>query len=414
MTTGTLYKREGSPYYWLRFSHDGERYQESTGKTREDHAEIAMSKRIDQVKNGYPGIFANLLKAIDKLPSAERDGIRKELADKLLKGTAYEANKKPNIQLLISEAFKQYETYPHEKNPSKTTMQSYRAIWKLFTDWLTENHPEVQYMNEITNTMASRYLSHVNGRGITERTYNGYLKLLRSVFEKLKPQTGMTENPFSGFGQLALQTESREKLTADELQKIIQIAEGEMKSLILIGCYTGLRLKDVALLEWKSVNMEEREIRLVPSKVQKYAKGTKNKKKREVVLPIHSVLLTTLADIKKKSLGNSKYVLPETAAEYERYNPNISFAVRDLFEAAGLKVNYKREDGKGRAVCRYSYHSLRHSFVSLCHASGIPQSAAMEMVGHTSESVHMVYVDNDNEIKRRGIDQFPNLIGNGG
>ena len=64
-----------------------------------------------------------------------------------------------------------------------------------------------------------QYMTHANSRGITERTYNGYLKLLRSVFEKLDYETGMTSNPFEKISKKTLQTESRKKLTATKLAR---------------------------------------------------------------------------------------------------------------------------------------------------------------------------------------------------
>ena len=158
MSTGTVFKRDGSPYYWMRFSHDGKRYQESTEKKRKDSAETAMKERIEQVKNGYPGLFSQLIKAIGSQPETDREGIRKELADKLLKGTAYELSEKPTTRLMIEDAFEKYRNYPHEKNPSKTTMANYAAIWRLFVEWLEENHPEASYMDEITNITAMQYI----------------------------------------------------------------------------------------------------------------------------------------------------------------------------------------------------------------------------------------------------------------
>ena len=44
----TLYKKIGSPYYWMRFAHNGIRHQESTREKNHNAADKVMRKRIEQ------------------------------------------------------------------------------------------------------------------------------------------------------------------------------------------------------------------------------------------------------------------------------------------------------------------------------------------------------------------------------
>lgn len=397
----SLYRKEGSPYYWMRFSHKGVRYQESTKKTREDHAQTVMEKRIAEVKGsgGYNDLFDRLLKLIDQQPKKKQELLRKDFASRLLSGA--------NEKLLISEAFALYTAKPKKKPQSAVTNKRYKSMWDKFSEWLKENYPDVEYMHEITHGMADSYMTYAWGRGITERTYNGILLLIGHVFKTLAREAGISTNPTDGIEKMTLQTVSREKLSPKQLEDVCAKASGEIKTLFLIGLYTGLRMGDAATLQFSQCDLDKGIIRVSPKK-------TKASSNKTIEIPIHDVLRAVLLDIKSKSLGNSAYVLPGLAEQYKKHGHYVSQQVQQVFKDAGLETNSTREDGRGRRLnCLFGFHSLRHSFVSLCHANNIPQIAVMELVGHSSTAVHSVYMHGDNELRQRAIASLPDVTKGG-
>lgn len=392
----TLYKKDGSPYYWMRFSHKGTRYQESTKKKREDHALTIMEKRIDEIKGSgsYNDLFDRLLNTLDKLPEKPQAKIRQELAAKLLSGTA--------CKLPISEAFDLYKKKPKKRNPGTPTLKHYEGYWKRFSKWLTEKHPDIQYMHEIDHPLAVQYMTHVWKRGVTERTYNGNLVFLRGTFNLLKTEAGLASNPWDGIDKQELKTVSKKMLTTEQLESVCATATGEIKTLILIGIYTGLRLGDVSTLKWSEVSLDTGNIERMPSKTKKQGKT--------ITIPIHAILRKVLHDIQRRSLGNSEYVLPELANQYKKHSHYVSQQVQKVFKDAGIETTSKRDDGRGRRLsCLYGFHSFRHSFVSLCHASNVPQIAVMELVGHNSEQVHKIYQHASDELKQQAIAALPDV-----
>ena len=48
---------------------------------------------------------------------------------------------------------------------------------------------------------------------------------------------------------------SRRELTIDELRKVCQTATGELRTLLALGIYSGLRLGDCATLRWGEVDL---------------------------------------------------------------------------------------------------------------------------------------------------------------
>jgi integrase len=366
----TLYKRNESEAYWMRFTYKGKTYRESTGKKNHKSAQSIMEKRIAEVKGSgsFNDLFTRLLESVDKQPERQQDEIRRDFAARLLAGTS--------SKLLMSDAFAEYKQKPKKRNPSPTTVQRYEKDWERFTDWLGKNHPHVQYMHEVTHPMAVRYTTHLWSKGLTGRTFNKDLTLLKGIFRLLKTEAGLSENPWDNIDKQELSTVSKENLTPKQLEAVCSKAKGEVKTLFLIGIYTGLRMGDCATLKWDEVDLKAGNIERMPSKTRKQRKTIK--------IPIHDVLRIVLQDLQTKSIGKSEYVLPELAELYNRHPANVSSRVQQVFTDAEIKTTIERDDGRGtnKATVIYGFHSLRHSFISLCHASNVPQIAVMELVGH--------------------------------
>lgn len=75
-----------------------------------------------------------------------------------------------------------------------------------------------------------------------------------------------------------------------QLQRMCDAAKGEMRRLLALGIYTGLRLGDVATLRWGEVDLVRGIIRRVPNK-------TSRRNTKPVLIPIHPSLRAMLAEI---------------------------------------------------------------------------------------------------------------------
>ena len=60
-----------------------------------------------------------------------------------------------------------------------------------------------------------------------------------------------------------------------------------------------------------------------------------------------------------------------------------------------------------RAIIRVGFHSLWHSFLSLCAANRVPQVAIMELVGHGSPAMTALYSHAGDEQKAKAIAALP-------
>ena len=188
----------------------------------------------------------------------------------------------------------------------------------------------------------------------------------------------VAENPWEGIQKRREVPSRRREMTLEEVSRAFAVLKGEMRLLFLVGIYTGQRLGDCALLEWGSVDLARRRITLTPRKTRKTG--------RTVVIPIHDNLFSALLSIPPERRRG--YVMPECAGEYTANRLGAAF--KAAFKAAGIATDAEGERGtRRRAVV--SFHSLRHTFVSIAANAGIPLAVVQSIVGHSTPGMTRHY-----------------------
>jgi len=108
---------------------------------------------------------------------------------------------------------------------------------------------------------------------------------------------------------------------------------------------------------------------------------------------------------------------PKAFAIIDRHgrSANLSNHFADLLAHAELreKAPHHRSKGKGRssqrASNRLSFHSLRHTAVSLLKDAGIPEGVVMELVGHDSKSMSAHYTHVGAEALEKAVAALPEI-----
>ena len=221
-------------------------------------------------------------------------------------------------------------------------------------------------VSEVDDRLASKFAS-VLAVGKSPNTYNKHLNGLALVWRAVALDLGLTSNPWERLPRKRLDTHVRRALTKDETDALLAGTDGEMRVLVAIGLFTGLRLGDAVHLEWGAFGNGGRTIRVKTAKTG-----------AEVELPVHPTLRDALG--KPKAHG---FVVPTLAALYDgQGNSAVARKVKVAFEECGIKTSVK--DANGRARPDATFHALRHTFVSRCAAAGIAPQIVRELVGHTT------------------------------
>ena len=282
----------------------------------------------------------------------------------------------------------------------KSSLQAYECLWTQFQIWLEEQHPEVKALNRVDWEVAKEYLDALVERGLSNGTYNQHVSFLRYAFKTLAEQAKLNENVWLKFKPQTVVRESRRELTIAELTLVCSKAQGEMKVLFCLGLYTGLRLGDCATLKWGEVDLKRGLIRRIPNKIRR-KKGMKGL----VAIAIHPVLREVLEVIPgSKTEG---FVLPSTAKMYlDGRRSALSLRIQEHFQDCGIKTKRERKNGLRRAV-EVGFHSLRHTFISMCAMNNVPLAVVQGLVGHSSPLMTEHYSHSNRQAEQEAVAALP-------
>jgi integrase len=240
-------------------------------------------------------------------------------------------------------------------------------------------------------------------KALSRATANLSLKVLRVCFGEALRQGLLTVNPAVRVPVLKLRDKSaRRAFTLPEIKRILKACgdDQEWRGLVLFGLYLGQRLGDLARLTWRAVNLEAGEIAF-----------TTRKTGRRIVLPLVQPLIDYLASLPVGDSPNA-FIFPRAASA--KRTGALSNQFREILADAGLVEPRGHESkGKGRSQARetseISFHSLRHSAVTMLKASGLSDVFAREIVGHESAAISRHYTHLSTDDLRAAMRRLPDV-----
>jgi integrase len=305
--------------------------------------------------------------------------------------------------LSIGRAWSEYLASPNRPDSGASTLRQYEFQWQAFADWMKEKHADAPTLRDVTKEIAEEYASSMNHGRFSASTYNKHLNLLTLVFRVVKHKAKLTGNPWEEIQRKRMVTNSRREMTIDELRKVCQAVTGELRTLLALGIYSGLRLGDCCTLRWGEVDLPRGMIRRIPNK-------TARRNPKPVIVPIHPILRDMLSETPPDK--RAEYVLPEIAALYNHRTDMVTDMVQKHFKACGITLHRPGTgtDGK-RAVIEVGFHSLRHTFVSLCRESNAPLAVVESIVGHSNPAMTRYYTHVGELAAGRAVAALPTVIG---
>jgi integrase len=237
---------------------------------------------------------------------------------------------------------------------------------------------------------------------LSRATANLSVRVLRVCFGEAVRQGLLTVNPAVRVSILKTHDKSaRRAFTLPEIKRILKACgdDVEWPGLVLFGLYLGQRLGDLAKLTWRAVNLDTGEIAF-----------TARKTGRRIVLPLVQPLSDYLASLPAGDNPNA-YIFPRAASA--KRTASLSNQFREILSDAGLVEPRGKATGKGRSAARepseISFHSLRHSAVTMLKASGLSDFIAREIVGHESSAVSRQYTHLSTDDLRSAMQRLPDV-----
>ena len=158
---------------------------------------------------------------------------------------------------------------PMRKRPCERRLKAIRKVWGDFAYFMQKMYPGEQFVQSVTPAIAEQYIGLIRAHGNFEDFYNqrdsGRYSIttaniihttLIQIYNLLKNDTGMVENPFKSIKKLPQNTQSHEPYTVDELRTIFQHADDYIKPLFMIGLFSGMRLGDICTINKKDIQFD--------------------------------------------------------------------------------------------------------------------------------------------------------------
>ena len=381
--SGSIYKR-GKVYYL---------FTRVNGKAK--MTSLKTSNREEAERNAEEILPGSLLAAESKQQVAVHIGEAKGLI------------KKAVCKLKLDDVWKTYNANPTRPQSSSGTLGNYERCWKFFRKWLKAHCQKLEWLSEITPSIAQEYIQTLSGKAISASTFNYHLGALRLICRILAEKAGMDVNPFESIERHTGVKQQRKEFTLSEVQSILAAFDhlsdypnrkplklphaDEMRVLFYLLAYSGLRLADACLLKWRSV--AKGLITVAPQKTRHVAAA------RLVHIPICSELASQLR-IAKEWQKDGEYVLPKVAENYRRNMDGIAGICIRILEWNEFKERNRKEkvnnaeteakNGRNRRL--YGVHSFRHFFASHCANQGVPISVLAEILGDNMTTLQRYYI----------------------
>lgn len=363
-------KGEGKP--WLaRWVYKGQVYYKSTGEVDRRKA----LKQLERITRPFRD-------------AREEDAIR-NLQNRLIE---LQANRSRN-DLPIEKLWDEFNKTLVKDDINEKTRNNYEKNIKGLIDWM---EPRIKYASDLTVKLAEEYLDYLAST-IGEKTYNIRLVLFKRMWKNLSEEFKLVNDVWSRFKKKKTSKMSaRRALTAEEIALLLSKATThDMKLLITISTYTGLRLGDCAMMKWDNIDMEKKIINVVPIKTKKHMSSP-------IQIPIHPTLMKMLEITPH---DGSEYLSKANADGYQ--DGNLENRAKKLFKRCGFKTSMV-VDGKVKLVC--GFHSLRHTFISMAINQGMSPLLVQKIVGHSAIDMTNYYFHENMDKMAEGINAIPDVV----
>lgn len=404
-TMASIHKQSGRAYWFAS-------YRDASGKQHFVSTKIRHAPLGHDGKERATNAAKNRRLAIDmamRLEEAERGNATEIHLRKLLSDVSERVNQR-RLEFKAADTFLNDWLARAEKTKSAGTHERYSGIVKNFLKSLGSKAKAK--LSDITLQDVQKFIEMRLEGGRNPSTVRTDCKILNAPFALALRQGLCLSNPVAAAEIPEGAKESRTPFTSEQVGDLLQACEQlaksdaanaavwkEWKTCILIGFFTGVRLGDAVSMNLESFDFEKHVLKVRPQKT--------SRKKRDLIIPLHPQLETHVLDLPVEEKGP---LCPTLAQRKVSGKYGLSIQFHTILAEAGVKQETIAATGKaGHDFNKYTFHSLRHSFVSELANAGIAPDVRQMLAGHSDERSHAVYTHTKIDALRQAIDKLPRL-----
>ena len=202
------------------------------------------------------------------------------------------------------------------------------------------------------------------------------------VISRLLAEAGFPDNPCKDLS-LSRETPTRNYLLEPELERLMALRlrsgslEEATRDIFFVECRTGLRISDLLLLRWESVDGDFLHVRM-------------QKTGRWVVVPVSSGVRNILERYRDLFSGEETYVFP-FMKRYSMRPGDFSQARRVIYATSRIDETLKHLARRAGIEKRVSSHTGRHTFATMLISKGATIYEVKELLGHSDVKVTQLY-----------------------
>jgi integrase len=298
-----------------------------------------------------------------------------------------------------------------EKTKAGGTYERYSGIVKNFLKSL-EAKAKAK-LADITVNDVQKFIEMRLENGRNPSTVRTDCKILNAPFALALRQGLTLTNPVAAAEIPEGAKESRSPFTSEQVGDLLKACDRlakakpedaavwkEWRTCILIGFYTGVRLGDAVGMALPSFDLDKHLLNVRPQKT--------SRKKRDLIIPLHPQLETHILDL---PVEDKQGLLCPTLAQRKvsgKYGLSIQFH-KVLAEAKIKQETIAAAGDAGHEFNKFTFHSLRHSFISEMANAGIAPDVRQMLAGHSDDRSHAVYTHTQIDTLRAAVKKLPNI-----
>jgi integrase len=257
-------------------------------------------------------------------------------------------------------------TYLHEISGvlSESTVQQYGERLARFDYWMT-----AEGRTKYDRKVVVDFIHHMQRKEVGHASIALHKTAISAFYTWLVQNEKITSNPVPNIKigrHRSAKTADTCMFSEAEYAAIRAACRGQKlrfdfwEGAVVIGWNTGLRMGDIACLEWSEINFSEGMIDIVPNKTKRFEK--------RIQIPLTPEAHRFLSDMYGQRV--SGHVFPAMFAQYsEDGAKHLSQQFTRICERAG--------------VFDKSFHHLRHTLTSRLLTKGVPLNVVSGITGHT-------------------------------
>jgi integrase len=269
-------------------------------------------------------------------------------------------------------------------------VQEHIAIGKpLSKGYVLQNHRDIglyiepfePFKNLLIGNLKSgiirNWITWALKKGLSHRRINSLLKVMRVPVRDLASREDIEFNPFLRIKDLEEKAKEKGILTFLEVFQLVHapIVNPTTRLTMLLGVLCGMRKGEIKGLQWEDI--QDSTIKL--SHNWQYLDGLKSPKCGSYrIIPIPSYVALLLAELQKTSLAEGFVLKSKNDPQKPVCDYFIQYtALANELEAIGITI----DEQKQRNI---TFHSLRHTFITLARLAGMSDIEIQTLAGHHS------------------------------